>query len=95
LSRNADNEPIIENVFLSPLKTVKLVNNRTRKVSMRMITAGEPAVITLSYPSMAAAKQARSALVQAGNVYAVGSEALWRAIAASLKTVAAGPLQGI
>ena len=82
----ADPARTVEHIFLSPLRAQKLDNHRVRKVTMRMLTAGQPAVITLSYPDLASAKAARAGLLAAGNVHAVPTEVLWRAIAAALKT---------
>ncbi len=72
------------NIFLSPLKLHKQPNNRIKSVTMRMATAGEVATLTLTYDSKATAQTARTALIAAGNVYAVSTEALWKAIAESI-----------
>ncbi len=74
-------------VFLSPLKAQKGPAKRVRKVSMRMMTVGETAVMTLSYPDLASAKAARAALIAAGNVHAVPSASLWRAICEAFQAV--------
>ena len=86
----AGTRPSVGVVFVSPLRSTvaKGQGGRpTKRVSMRMLTAGEPAVMTLSYPDMPTARQARNALLEAGNVYAVTNERLWRGLCEALTQV--------